>query len=163
MSQCYCFSTALSCLLWAPACPSTIQVPDILSHSLGGTGGGGRHRRGNTEVPFSVNSSCIDLTHPSFLEFLEHLQLFLINILLYPNIFPTSFPLSYTQPPLCHQPQQTAWAYTLAWILSGHSHSITEPFSITKPMFSTRRTFFITNRLLEKGSQFSAGSYCVIA
>jgi hypothetical protein len=44
------------------------------SESLGGAGGGGRHRWGNTEVLFSVNGSCIDLTHPSFLEFLEHLQ-----------------------------------------------------------------------------------------
>lgn len=32
LSQFYCFSIAPSCLLWAPACPSTIQVPDTLSH-----------------------------------------------------------------------------------------------------------------------------------
>lgn len=54
----------------APACASTIQVPDILSHWVG-LAGGGRHRWGNTEVPFSMNGSCIDLTHPSFLKFLE--------------------------------------------------------------------------------------------
>lgn len=146
-----------------PACTSTIQVPDILSHWVG-LGGGGRHSWGNTEVPFSMNGSCTDLTHPSFLKVLRTSSFYLlISFYTQHSLFLISSFVHSLAFATCHMPQQTTWAYTEPCILSGHSHSITEPIFVIRPMVSARHTSFVTDRQLEEGSQFSVGSCCAVA
>lgn len=148
-----------------PACTSTIQVPDILSHWVG-LGGGGRHRWGNTEVPFSMNGSCTDLTHPSFLKVLRTSSFYLlISFYSQHSLFLISS-FGHTALPVPHATCPHATADSLGIHRALHFEWPLPLYNWTYFCYQANgfcQTHFLCDRQLEEGSQFSAGSCCAVA